>query len=71
MCKYNRHGHEFGRLVGGKTEHQTLVAGTLLLVKPFTGVDTLGNIRGLSVDAGDDGTCLYGWHRRRRRERGW
>ena len=58
MCKSDRHGHEFRCFIGGKTEHQTLVAGTLFLVKSFTCIDTLGDIGGLSVDAGNDGTGL-------------
>jgi hypothetical protein len=49
MGKDDRHRHEFGRLVGGIAEHQSLVAGT-------AGIHAHRNIARLLVNGGEDGT---------------
>jgi len=45
------HGHKFRGLVRCKSEHKTLVPCTLLLKETRTLVYTLGNVKGLVVNA--------------------
>ena len=52
MGKHDRHRHQLGGFVTGKTEHQTLITGTLLLEQPFPFGHSLGNIGGLLIDGG-------------------
>ncbi len=50
--------HELGRLVGGVSEHETLIAGSLLLVKAFAFGDTLRDVGRLLFDGREHGAGL-------------
>ena len=58
MGQIDRHGHQLVRFVRGIPEYHPLVAGPkLLLLAPpdlQRPADTLGNVRGLAVDGGND-----------------
>ena len=63
MSIHDRRGHQFGRLVAGVAEHESLVARTLLgglLAIGLLGVDPLGDVGALGGDdvVDEDGVCV-------------
>ena len=54
----DRQRHQRGGLVAGVAEHQALVAGALVEVEPLAFVHSLGDVRRLAVDGGEDGAAL-------------